>query len=64
MTRVKLDGFTETGLDFALKVDGESDTLLSATLALEAGGCHDLGQGRQLRSFARLGAVLYDDNSW
>lgn len=63
VTRVDLDGFTETGTPAALAVAGGSDTIWGVSPALEIGSEFRLGDVSVLRPFVRAGVTWRDSDS-
>jgi len=47
-----------------LNVDGNSDTMFSASPMLEVGGRVEMDNGMTLRPYAAVGATLHDKNEW
>jgi hypothetical protein len=54
----------EQGGSGALRIDGEEQTVLSATPRLEIGGQGEMQNGSYVRPYAQLGVVLYADTGF
>ena len=62
---IHTSSYTESGAGaLGLSVSGASDTMLSASPMLEAGGRWDLDGGMALRPYMALGAVVHNKNAW
>uniref|UniRef100_UPI00097BDCCA autotransporter outer membrane beta-barrel domain-containing protein n=2 Tax=Variovorax sp. KK3 TaxID=1855728 RepID=UPI00097BDCCA len=58
-------GYGEQGAGpLGLNVDGNSDTMYSASPMLEVGGRMELGNGMTVRPYATVGATVHDKNQW
>ena len=63
-TYVHVSGYTETGAGaFNLVVDGRSETIYSASPALEIGSEFRMDENTLVRPWVRAGATLFDDTS-
>jgi hypothetical protein len=54
----------EDGGDGALRIDGNEQTVLSATPRLEIGGQGEMSNGAYVRPYAQLGVALYADTDF